>query len=1037
MVEAGDPAGGGKQLGDYLVAGEVARGGQGVVLDARHGPSGRRVALKLLLDPEPSAALRFGQEARILATFCHPNLLRVTDLGDWQGRPFMAMEFVEGETLQARVARGGPPPLEWVGRVLVTVAHALEHCHARGVVHRDLKPANVLVEADSERPVLVDFGLVKRDPSKLALSSIDGEGKLSKTGELRGTPQYMAPEQASPGRFGEVDARSDVYALGATLFFLLTGRPPFEGSSLVSLVKQVIGEPPPDPARERPGIPPALARFCRRCLAKDRADRPASARAFAEELAALLAVDDAPSFASAAPGAAPPRPLLKEPPPGCPRMLGAYVVEGLLGQGGMGSVLVGRHHVLGVTRAVKVLDVGGGNPRAIGRFAREVDHLAQVRHTNVVAIHDAGQVGRWSYYAMDLLEGEPLDALMARGPVPYEQALRLTRGIARGVAALHAAGVIHRDLKPQNVVVRAEDGQPVVIDLGLAIAPELDERLTRTGALVGTPLYMAPEQVRGAPPDPRSDVYALGLILYELVTGRRVVGPADTPHEVLARILGEEAPPPSSVFDELPRELDAACARLLAKDPARRPANAAEVARELTQLLGASSGPPRRRPRAPLVIGALAALALGGVAATLRAAPERPAPTPDDVAADAEVPPPPRDERPRARELSPQEREEAEHEARALRREPDPRQRWERATAWLAAYPGHPATADVEALREEASYLFATRSWPGMRGGVFLGEGELVLWSRAGEVTRRAVADDAVQGRWQIARSAEALALTPDRRGLLLAGGGRVWRSALADGAIDEDWASEREGAQAVALSPSEPLVALASGREGEGASVLELRDLASGTVRRTLWRGEDYVTSLAFDPSGRWLAFATGASIVATARDSRAPDNAVRVADVATGETRRLPTSGRPNVIAIPPSGAALAVATTTGQVQLVDPEAAVVVRDLRAEGGTFNSFVSGAMGGSIKGLAYVAGGRRLVSVMPRRENGEVGRVAVWDVASGERLWEGRNLPNFTRAEVSPEGGWLLLPTEDGVELWRCWSAPEPGHATGGARSD
>ncbi len=1007
---------GGKQLGDYLVAGEVARGGQGVVLDARHAASGRRVALKLLIDPEPAAVRRFRQEAKILATFCHPNLLRVTDLGEWQGRPYMAMEFVEGETLQARVVRGGPPPLEWSGRVLATVAHALEHCHARGVVHRDLKPANVLIEAGSERPVLVDFGLVKRDPEQLGLSSIDEGGKLSKTGELRGTPQYMAPEQASPARFGEVDARTDVYALGATLFFLLTTRPPFEGSSLVSLVKQVIGEPPPDPARERPGVPAELVRLCRRCLAKDRAERPASARAFAEELTALLGLDDAPSFASAAPATPRPAPALREPPAGCPRQLGPYQVEGLLGSGGMGSVLRARHEVLGVIRAVKVLDVGAAGPRAGARFAREVDHLARLRHANVVAIHDAGQVGRWSYYAMDLLEGEALDVLLERGPVECEQALRLARGIARGVGALHAAGVVHRDLKPQNVVLRAEDGQPVVIDLGLAIAPDLDQRLTKTGALVGTPFYMAPEQVRGARPDPRSDVYALGLILWELVTGRRGVGGGDTPHEVLARILSDEIPAPSSVTGGLPLELDRLCIRMLAKDPARRPADAGEVARELTGLLRERS-PARRRPRAALALAsaaALAAAALGGLALAGGARP----PTDGGGAPTLQPPEPVTPTRPGevARPLSPAELEEASRRLRALRREGQPEPRFRGLSEWLDEFAAHPDAAEVRALREEAGARFAHRTWPLEWGGLFVGPERFVTWNRAGEVRERALHGEA-RVRWTIDTSAQRVALTADRRELLVVGERSLERRAVADGApLGAPWPHELDRVTVIATSPVAPLIALGGIRGGD--KVVELRSLEDGALLGELWRGSTAPVAIAFDPTGRRVAVGVGQELELALRATGELENAARILPARGGEARELALTGRPNAVAFSPDGELLAVGESTGRLVLAEAATGARIRDLRAEGGTLGGFGGAGMRGSIKTITFLAGGRRLLSVQGDAEVKD-GEVAVWDVASGERIYYRAGMPPCYAADLAPDGRWLLITHGEGIELW------------------
>ncbi|RMG19123.1 MAG: serine/threonine protein kinase [Planctomycetota bacterium] len=212
--------------------------------------------------------------------------MRVYEEGEADGVVFLAMEFVAGESLRALAERA---PLE-VGRaaeIIGAVADALEHCHAQGIVHRDLKPDNIIVEAQTQRPVLVDFGLVKRDPQGLSLGSLQ-LGTLTKTGELAGTPAFMAPEQVNPGKFGPVSPRTDVYALGATLYAALTGEAPFHAEHLPGLLLQVTRAAPPDPRKLRSELPAPVARLVLRALFKDPARRPASARAFAEELAAAL-----------------------------------------------------------------------------------------------------------------------------------------------------------------------------------------------------------------------------------------------------------------------------------------------------------------------------------------------------------------------------------------------------------------------------------------------------------------------------------------------------------------------------------------------------------------------------------------------------------------------------------------------------------------------------------------------------------------------------------------------------------------------------
>ena len=276
----------GKQFGAYTIQGEIARGGQGVVLRARHEPTGREVALKILGDPSPARRKRFLQEARVLARLEHPGLIGVHDCGEQGGMAYMALELVDGQDLAARVGAQGVPDFEWTRRVVAEVADTLHYCHAAGVVHRDVKPANVLIERGTERTLVVDFGMVRRDPEKMGMTSLDEGTVFSRTGELKGTPAFMAPEQVNSGKFGEVSARTDVYALGGLLYFLLSGSQPFAADQLATLLVQILGADPESPAARNPAVPAPLAELALRALAKRQEDRPPSAAAFAAALRA-------------------------------------------------------------------------------------------------------------------------------------------------------------------------------------------------------------------------------------------------------------------------------------------------------------------------------------------------------------------------------------------------------------------------------------------------------------------------------------------------------------------------------------------------------------------------------------------------------------------------------------------------------------------------------------------------------------------------------------------------------------------------------
>jgi len=256
--------------------------------------------------------------------------------------------------------------------------------------------------------------------------------------------------------------------------------------------------------------------------------------------------------------------------------LGDYVLESVLGRGGMGAVFVGRHASVGARRAVKVV-VGGGD-RARARFEREAQALARVEgHDGVVRVHAYGHAAGNDYLVMDLVEGETLEAALARGPLAVGRAVRLVRQVAEALAHVHAAGVVHRDLKPGNVIARARDDAAVLTDFGVARSDD-GPRLTASRGVVGSPGYMAPEQIdprRGAL-GPPADVFALGALLFELLTGEALFGGGGE-LEVVARVLHGEVEPPSAVRADVPADLDAVVLRACAREPALRP-GAAEVA---------------------------------------------------------------------------------------------------------------------------------------------------------------------------------------------------------------------------------------------------------------------------------------------------------------------------------------------------------------------------------------------------------------------------------------------------------------------------
>ncbi len=243
----------GERLERYTIQGELGRGGMGVVYQAHDPRMNRKVAIKQLLGERGSDAevARFRREAQSIARMQHPNIVRVYDIDEEDGSWFMVLDFVEGESLQDRLKAQGPFELEEAVRITVEIAVGLDYAHSRSILHRDIKPANVLLTPDGEVKI-TDFGLAKvlslrdeeatlsLDRVELSEQALRDGRSLTLDGCVVGTPTYMPPEQADGGN---VDARSDVYALGATLYALLTGRPPIVGKSIMAILKAIFLSP--------------------------------------------------------------------------------------------------------------------------------------------------------------------------------------------------------------------------------------------------------------------------------------------------------------------------------------------------------------------------------------------------------------------------------------------------------------------------------------------------------------------------------------------------------------------------------------------------------------------------------------------------------------------------------------------------------------------------------------------------------------------------------------------------------------------------
>jgi len=268
-----------RTVADFELLEVLGRGAMGIVYKARQKPLRRLVAVKVIRGGDHNAEdlARFRREAEKLARLHHPNVVEIFDAGEDQGRPYFAMELVEGGSLATRLATGWLPTARQAAALVLELAGAIAYVHQCGICHRDLKPANILLDV-GERPMIADFGLAKQ---------FGDEGNFTATGAVVGTASYMAPEQAA-GQSRQVGVPADLYALGAILYELLAGRPPFLGATLLDTLDQVRRQEPFPLRQLCPGVDQDLETICLKCLSKRPEDRYASGTELADRLSRFL-----------------------------------------------------------------------------------------------------------------------------------------------------------------------------------------------------------------------------------------------------------------------------------------------------------------------------------------------------------------------------------------------------------------------------------------------------------------------------------------------------------------------------------------------------------------------------------------------------------------------------------------------------------------------------------------------------------------------------------------------------------------------------
>src|SRR5256884_5227455 len=306
---------------------------------------------------------------------------------------------------------------------------------------------------------------------------------------------------------------------------------------------------------------------------------------------------------------------------------GRYRIIRKLGAGGMANVYLAEDQELGRRVAIKILnDRHAADDSFVERFRREAKNAAGLSHPNIVSVYDRGTAEGTYYIAMEFLDGRSLkELIVGRGPAPIKTAVEYTRQVLAAIGFAHKHGIVHRDIKPHNVLVGPE-GRLKVTDFGIARSGASE--MTEVGSIIGTAQYLSPEQARGAPVDPTSDVYSVGVVLYELLTGQ-VPFTGDTPLEIAMKHLSEPPKPPSELRPDVPHDLDMVVLRALAKDPADRYETAEEMDADLKRILDGMPVGSETHEAATAVLsgsGVIAAAPTSVITRPTQVAPARPAP---------------------------------------------------------------------------------------------------------------------------------------------------------------------------------------------------------------------------------------------------------------------------------------------------------------------------------------------------------------------------------------------------------------------------
>jgi len=555
----------GDSIGKYTLLRMLGYGKNLSVYLAEQQIINRKVAI-MLYDADDKELLAATQKAiSHLAFLDHPHIVKLYDADEYKETFFAVVEYIEGSSLWDMIQSKNELPITVVLKLLICIADALDHMHSRGIIHGDVKPANVMVSLEGV-PVLVSFGVI---------GVIDSDVFRD---QVVGTPQYLSPENW----VGNRGIQSDLWAFGITLFELITGELPIAVTENDEIKFLVTSQTELDLSKFRKITSKPVIDIIEKCLQKDLSKRYQSATEVRRDLESALAYLESKWSEITSIALEPGNAILLDveyEEPGIPGQYREYQIIKEIGSGNYSTVFLAKDVIGNREAALKILrreKIGGD--RILSRFKREAKFLARINHPNIVKGYNYGQYGADCFIVMEMLSGITLEqAIDSDFVFDYLHALVVTIQILNGLDKIHAERTIHRDIKPANIMLLPD--RAVVMDIGIAHFRG-GERLTKSGEIVGTPRYLSPEQARGERITFHSDLFSVGVILYELLTGK-IPFLADSTAGLIFKIATEVPDPISKHRRNLPQSIISFFNCMIAREPENRFQSTQLAAKEL------------------------------------------------------------------------------------------------------------------------------------------------------------------------------------------------------------------------------------------------------------------------------------------------------------------------------------------------------------------------------------------------------------------------------------------------------------------------